>query len=115
MKETMSERWAENLAEFEYQKHKLQDSPGLEDSYIAEFGYMTRRGNEFFKVVDFGNIRKFITSELTLQREQIRESALKLKKTRQFPLAEKVSERVYDCDVTAYNQALSDILSVLKE
>ncbi len=36
-------------------------------------------------------------------------------KKRQFPLAEKVLDRIYDCEVVAYNQKRNEILAIRKK
>jgi hypothetical protein len=43
--------------QFENQSHELIENPELAESSVGHFGYMVRRGNELFKIVDFGNIK----------------------------------------------------------
>lgn len=57
---------------------------------------------------------KWIEEARKKLKAELVESGEKKRKVRQFPLAEKVSDRVYDCDVTAYNQAISDYQDIIK-
>jgi len=64
-------------------------------------------------------IKKFLITKIqeavAEERERIVEIVEGKKKKRQIPLNEKVMDRVYDCDVAAYNQGIDDVLSLLKE
>jgi hypothetical protein len=49
------------------------------------------------------------------ERERIIKIIEGMKKERQNPLAKNVKDRIYDCDVVSYNEALQDLIKTLKE
>jgi hypothetical protein len=59
--------------------------------------------------------RRRIEALLEEQREEIIQKLEDLKQTRQFPLAEKVLDRVYDCDVVARNKGLNEAINLIKK
>jgi len=60
------------------------------------------------------DVESFLKLEMAEALTTIIERVEGMKKKRQIPLNEKVMDRVYDCDVAAYNQALDDALALLK-
>ena len=61
---------------------------------------------------------KFFANELAKARAEDRRRIVEIvegkKKKRQIPLNEKVMDRVYDCDVAAYNQGIDDVIALLR-
>ncbi len=65
---------------FDEKRNELRNIPPLGDgvdSEIVEFGYKTQRGNELFSVVDWGNIKAFIASEIATAYNQGKEEVVK--------------------------------------
>ena len=89
------------------------------ESFVAVKEYNGRDGKTIYRK-EFANeidlpfkVYDFISNLLEADRKAIREKVEGMKKERQFPLAKEVKDRIYDCDVNAYNQALEDILNSL--
>lgn len=70
---TWEERFDEKVTELKY----AEIISNLESDRVC-FGYRVQRGNELFKIVDFGNIKSFISQELQRQRKEIRDNILKI-------------------------------------
>lgn len=51
------------------------------ESEVHQFGYKVLRGNEIFTVVDWGNIKKFISTLLTAEREKAQNIAINAHET----------------------------------
>jgi len=88
------------------------------NAYISKISDSDSVMEAVYKKVYEQNIEEhihLITNLLADERARIVEIVEGKKKKRQIPLNEKVMDRVYDCDVAAYNQGIDDVLSLLKE
>ena len=108
---------SENEKEFEKRVADLKNTEtDIDDS--VEFGYRTQRGDEVFKVVDFGNIQKFFLFSQTNLIKGLIEEAEGMKKSRHpldcdFHITG--STKGCDCGLENGNNTLQKVIDYLKE
>jgi hypothetical protein len=90
-----------------------------DENTVFEFGYKVRRGNEHFKIIDFGNLKQFRKQEyISIIKGEMERLGLVKKKLNHHTCvgeANGYNEPCGECVIiTSYNQAISDQISHLQ-